>query len=92
LFPWQDVVVPVRPDGSDTLETIAALNADPERVCAMSRTNAAEALVRHDWVYRWKEIFRRAGVAPSAGMVARERRLRELASFAKGQPAYVASP
>ena len=82
MFPWPDVVVPLQPDGSDTMEVMASLNSDPERRSAISRRNAAEALLRHDWVHRWKEIFRCAGVAPPPGMAARELRLRELSSLA----------
>lgn len=82
MFPWPDVIVPVRSDGSDVMDAMASLNADPERLSAISRRNAAEALLRHDWVYRWKQIFRRAGVSPSPALTARENRLRELASLA----------
>ncbi|MCC7343146.1 MAG: glycosyltransferase family 1 protein [Bryobacterales bacterium] len=82
MFPWPNAVVPVQPDGSDACEVLASLNSDPHRVSAISRRNAAEALLRHDWVHRWKEIFRYAGVAPSPALRAREQRLQELASLA----------
>jgi hypothetical protein len=81
-FPWPDVVIPIQSDGSDTLEVLAGLDADPERLSAISRRNAAEALQRHDWVHRWSEIFRSAGVEPSAGLAARESRLKQLAGLA----------
>ena len=35
--------------------------------------------MRHDWIYRWLDIFKIAGVEPSPGMTARVARLRELA-------------
>jgi len=82
LFPWPDAVVPIRTDGSDTMETIAALDADPQRFQAISRKNAVEALLRHDWIHRWKEILRCAGLPPTPEMLARELRLRELANAA----------
>jgi hypothetical protein len=82
LFPWSDAVIEVRPDGSDVMEVLARLASGPDCVSAMSRRNAAEALLRHDWIYRWKEIFSASDVEPSAGMVARERRLKELAELA----------
>jgi hypothetical protein len=50
----------------------------------MSRRNAAEALLRHDWVYRWKQILEIAGLKPTMAMEARERRLLELAEMAGG--------
>jgi len=82
LFPWPDAVIQIRPDGSDVMEILAGLASEPERVAEISRRNAAESLLRHDWIYRWKEIFRVAGIAPSPGMMARERRLKELADLA----------
>jgi len=81
LFFWQDAVVEIRPDGSDVSEVLLRLDLEPERVAAMSRRNAVEALLRHDWVYRWKEIFQVVGLEPSSRMLERERRLRELAAL-----------
>lgn len=82
MFPWSNAVIPVRPDGSDVVKVLAQLKANPELVSAISQTNAVEALLRHDWVYRWKKLFKVAGVAPSADMAARECRLKDLAGFA----------
>jgi hypothetical protein len=81
LFPWRDVVIEVQPDGSDVMEVIAALDSDPARVRAIQQRNAGEALLRHDWAYRWKEIFRVAGIEPHPALAARERRLRDLAEM-----------
>lgn len=79
MFPWPDAVMPIRPDGSDVLQVVSRLSAEPERVAAISERNASEALLRHDWAYRWNEMFRAIGIEVSAGMVAREARLKELA-------------
>lgn len=87
MFPWPDVVIPIRPDGTDAIDTVADLARDPERLSDISRRNAAEALLRHDWVYRWKEMFREVGVEPTPGMLARERHLRNLAALAFGEDA-----
>jgi hypothetical protein len=57
------------------------LGSDEERTAVISIRNAREALLRHDWVYRWKEVFRVAGIKPSPGMAAREWRLKEMADF-----------
>ena len=81
LFPWQDVVIPLQADGSDVVKMLSSLGAEPERISAISRRNAAEALLRHDWVYRWKEILTVAGIEPSPRMKLREQRLRELAEL-----------
>lgn len=84
LFPWPDSVVQIQPDGSDTLEALAEVCSDPERFSGIARRNAAESLLRHDWLHRWKEIYRVAGLEPSPGMVARERHLNQLAELAAG--------
>jgi hypothetical protein len=82
MFSWPDSVIEIEPDGSDILQVLAALKRDPERRAAISRRNAAEALQRHDWVYRWKEIYRVAGLEPSPAFAAREERLKSLADIA----------
>ena len=79
MFPWPDAVIPIRPEGCDVMDVIARLEADPERFQATSQRNASEALLRHDWAYRWKEILQVAGLKPLPALAAREQRLRELA-------------
>lgn len=81
-FDWPDAVVGIRPDGADAVEVISGLLAEPDRLLAMSQRNAAESLRRHDWVYRWKDILRMAGLTPTPAMAAREKRLAELAEEA----------
>jgi hypothetical protein len=80
LFPWPDAVVPVQPDGSDILSVLSDLRSDRERSAAISARNTREALLHHDWVYRWKEMFRVAGIAPSPRTAARDRRLEDMAN------------
>jgi len=82
LFDWPDVVMPIQPDGSDVITVLNDLDSDPTRVSAISRRNAVEALLRHDWIYRWKEMFRVVGIEPPARMTAREQRLKDLADLA----------
>ena len=79
LFPWQDAVISLQADGSDVIKVLSSLGAEPERISAISRRNAAEALLRHDWIYRWKEILKVAGIEPLPRMKLREQRLRHLA-------------
>jgi len=82
-FDWPDAVIDIQPDGSDTVETISRLSADPERLREISCRNVEESLRRHDWVYRWKEILGIAGLKPMPGMQAREKRLGELAALVR---------
>ena len=86
LFPWPDAVVEIKPDGSDTLRVLADLDANPARLSTISLRNAVESMLRHDWVYRWKQIFQISGVEPSPGMMAREALLKRLADAALHAP------
>jgi hypothetical protein len=79
LFGWPESVIRIQPDGSDTMAVLRELGSDPERMAAISRRNAQEALLRHDWMYRWNEMFRIAGIEPSPHKAAREQRLKNLA-------------
>lgn len=79
LFDWPDAVVEIETDGSNIGEVVRGLRADPVRAATISRRNAAEALLRHDWIHRWKQILETVGLAPSAGIARREQRLKALA-------------
>jgi hypothetical protein len=79
MFSWQNAVIEVQPNGSDIIEVLSWLLAEPDLVAKISRTNAAEAILRHDWVYRWKQILTIAGLDASPAMEDRVGRLRALA-------------
>jgi hypothetical protein len=81
-FDWPDAVVELETDGSDVVEVLTSLNGQPARLEAISRRNAAQSLLRHDWLYRWQQIFDAAGVARPPRMALREQRLLELARMA----------
>ena len=83
MFDWPDVLVSLQPDGSDVAEVLSRLTAHPERIAEISRRNAVEALLRHDWVYRWETILKIAGLSPRPQLLERKRRLRELADIAQ---------
>lgn len=86
MFDWADAVIEIQPDGSDIEHVLSGLDAYPERLREISRRNAIEALLRHDWVYRWKEILNIAGLKPSSSMDERERHLKKLAEDARADP------
>ena len=81
LFGWPEAVIQICSDGSDLTAVLHDLDSDPERIAAISRRNAKEALLRHDWAYRWNQMFRIAGIEPSPRMATRERRLKDMADF-----------
>ena len=84
LFGWPDAVIQIDPDGSDAMAVLHELSSEPERTAAISRRNIREALLRHDWLYRWSEMFRIADVQPSPRKAARERHLTSLAGLPAG--------
>jgi len=80
-----EVVIQICPNASELAAVLSDLDSHPERIAAISRRNAKEALLRHDWVYRWNEMFRVAGIELSPRMAVRERRLKDMADFIAGQ-------
>ena len=80
LFGWPDAVVEIEPDGSDAARVIADLSREPERLREISRRNAREALLRHDWAYRWENVLSVAGLEPRPALGARKDRLKALAN------------
>jgi hypothetical protein len=81
LYAWPEAVIQIQPDGSDTMAVLIELSSNPERMAAISRRNTKEALLRHDWAYRWREMFKIVGVEPSPRMAPREQRLKHLADL-----------
>lgn len=82
MFDWPDAVVELNPDGSNVDRVLNDLAAQPDRMEEISRRNATGALLRHDWIYRWKKMFDIAGLRPLDGMKARMTTLEGLAQHA----------
>jgi hypothetical protein len=80
-FHWPDSLVEIGSTREQLEAALAPFDRDPERYRIASRRNAAQALRRFDWVYRWKEILRIAGMEPMPRLVAREQQLANLASL-----------
>mgnify|MGYP003694103471 CR=1 FL=1 len=72
----------VESDGSNVDHVLNDLAAQPDRMEEISRRNATGALLRHDWIYRWKRMFDIAGLRPLDGMKARMTTLEGLAQHA----------
>jgi hypothetical protein len=79
LFDWPDVVIPL-PYNSSDVNLIRELDKQPERQDRIRRTNAAQALLRHDWVYRWETILKTAGLEPMPELLQRKEHLRTIAA------------
>jgi hypothetical protein len=82
LCGWPDAVIQIRPDGSDAMAVLSKLGSAPERMAAISRRNAKEALLRHDWSHRWAEMFKIVGIGSSPRKLVREQELKHLADAA----------
>jgi hypothetical protein len=81
LFGWPEAVIQIAPDGSDAMAVLHELASEPERTAAIGRRNTREALLRHDWLHRWSEMFRIVGIQPSPREAFREQRLTHLADL-----------
>lgn len=79
LFDWPDAVIRLPYDSSDIDTLIKDLDNDPARQDRIRRTGVAQALMRHDWAYRWEAILNAVGLEPMQGMLQRKARLRNLA-------------
>jgi Glycosyl transferases group 1 len=80
LFPWPDAVIHLPYDSSNIDKVIEDLDSDPERQERIRRSNVAQALQRHDWVYRWQAVLETAGLEPLSGLLQRQERLKTLAN------------
>lgn len=79
LFDWPDALVHL-PYGSDGIDTIInELDQQPERRERISRTNVAQALLRHDWAYRWESILQTVGLDPTPRLTQRKDELQRIA-------------
>lgn len=81
LFDWPDAVISTPFAAPNIAETIAELEADPERCIRIRRDNMVNALLRHDTAYRVHKILDDAGIPAPRGLLAREARLRERAEL-----------
>jgi hypothetical protein len=80
-FDWPDALIRLPFDSPEIARLLAELDANPERLSRVQRNNVRNAALRHDWVYRVREVFETLGLPPTAGMLAREERLRALAGL-----------
>jgi Glycosyl transferases group 1 len=79
LFDWPEAVTRLPYDSPDIDVIIEDLDGDPKRQDRIRRTGVVQALLRHDWVYRWEAILGTVGLEPMQRILARKDRLRKLA-------------
>ena len=79
LFDWPEAVIQLPYDSCDIDTLIKDLDGDPDRQDRIRRTSVAQALMRHDWVYRWEAVLKTVGLEPTQGVLERKERLRKFA-------------
>ena len=89
-FGWEDAVIELPPDTVDVAAVIDELDAQPERIARVRRTNATRCLLQHDWVYRWEQILSTIGIQPLPQLNDRKSRLSNIAAAAMAQSARAA--
>ena len=80
-FDWPDAVFPTPADGSQIEELIADLDREPVRLARLRQNGVIHSLLRHDWIYRWRQILEAVGLPVSRGVLEREERLKDLADL-----------
>jgi spore maturation protein CgeB len=79
LFGWPDSMIHLLFDSPDIDKIVKTLDDDPAGQERMRRRNVKEALMRHDWAYRWEIILGAVGLEPMPELFQRKERLRQLA-------------
>ncbi len=79
LFDWPDALVEMPYNSPNAEKIIEELDAEPDLQARIRRQNAQQALLRHDWAYRWEDILRQVGVAPLPKLEARKQYLKHIA-------------
>jgi hypothetical protein len=81
-FDWPDAVVHLPFDAPDVGAFLATLDGQRERLDRIRRTNAQQAALRHDWLYRLETVFASIDLPATEAMRARRSGLEELARLA----------
>jgi hypothetical protein len=82
LFDWPDSMIDFPYNSTEFEKLIQALDKDPEKEAQMRRTNVHQALLRHDWLYRWETVLKAVDLEPLPILMERKARLRDLAQLA----------
>lgn len=90
LFGWEDCLIEMPYNSGNVDEIIRELDKSPERQERIRRTNVTQALLRHDWAYRWEFVLNAVGLAPTPELLKRKERLNSLAQLALGERATAA--
>jgi hypothetical protein len=81
-FDWPDAVIEVPFNSPDIGQLLQSFDAEPERLARIRRHNLYNAALRHDWVYRIRDVFKTLGLPPTQAMLDRKERLQTIATQA----------
>jgi Glycosyl transferases group 1 len=79
FFDWSDALIDLPYNSPDVDKILKELDKQPERQNKMRQMNMQQALLRHDWVYRWEAILKAVNLAPLQQLETRKEHLRGLA-------------
>jgi hypothetical protein len=77
-FGWEDAVIDVPFDAPHIGEVIRELEAQPERVARIRRTNVINALQQHDWLHRLRVVYDTLGLPPTEAMEQRAAHIQQV--------------
>lgn len=92
LFNWQGALTRESFGSKQFPERIQALERDPEHLERVRQQNVRQSLLRFDWSYAWREILKRAGLAPLPGLQIRETELQRRAELIGNESTADAAP
>ncbi len=78
-FDWEDALISIPADAPNIAEIIAELDTQSDRLERIRRRNISNSLLRHDWVYRWRQILETVGLEVTPQILLREAKLKQRA-------------
>jgi Glycosyl transferases group 1 len=79
MFDWPDAVLDLPYGSVEIGQIINEVESKPRWEETMRRNNVVQALLRHDWAYRWEAVLCAAELKPLQGLLDRKSRLERLA-------------
>ncbi len=81
LFDWPSSLIDFPYSSTDFEKSVQELERDPEKLAGIRRANVHQALLRHDWVYRWEMVLKAIGLEPLPKLQERKEHLQNLAGL-----------
>ncbi|HET9156397.1 MAG TPA: glycosyltransferase, partial [Myxococcaceae bacterium] len=78
-FDWPEAVVPTPFHAAEIGQVIRALDSDPARAARIRADGVEQALRRHDWSHRLRDVLAAAGMPATPALCSRQERLAALA-------------